>query len=128
MAKITTSIQPWITVKNAAAAANFYKEAFGAKETYRMETPEGGLVLKLCVDDVAFWISGQSTGSQPEAVSLKQEAVRLILVVENPDAVFEQAIKAGAKEVFPVGEEYGWRLGRLTDPFRLDWEIGQPLE
>ena len=128
MAKITTSIQPWITVENAATAAGFYREAFGAKETYRMETPEGGLVLKLSVDDAAFWISGQSAGPQTDAVNLKQDAVRFILVVENVDTVFEQAIKAGAKEIFPVGEEYGWRLGRLTDPYGLDWEIGKPLE
>ena len=128
MAKITTSIQPWITLENAVEAANFYKEAFGAKETYRMEAPDGGLVLKLSVDFADFWISGQTTGSQTAAVNLKPEVVRLILVVENPDAVFERAIKAGAKEIFPVGEDFGWRLGRLTDPFGLDWEIGKPVE
>jgi len=128
MASITTSIQPWLSLRNAAEAAIFYKEAFGAKETYRLNTPEGGLVLKLSVHDAEFWISGQSTVPETAANNLKQEAVKLILVVENPDAFFEQAIKAGAKEVFPVGEDFAWRLGRLTDPFGLDWEIGKPTE
>ena len=128
MANLTTSIQPWLSVANSAEAGAFYKEAFGAVETYRMETPDGGLVLRLSVDGAEFWISGQSTGSdESNPPAVKQELVRIILTVENPDALFEQAVKAGATEVFPVGEDFGWRLGRLTDPFGLDWEIGKPL-
>lgn len=126
MATIKTSIQPWFSVANSAKAGTFYKEAFGAIETYRMETPDGGLVLKLSVDGAEFWVSGQSADTG-EGINGRQEAVKIIITVEDPDAVFEQAIKAGAKEVFPVGEEHGWRLGRLSDPFGLDWEIGKPL-
>ena len=128
MINSTTLIQPWLSVKNSAAAEKFYKEAFSATETYRMETPDGGLVLKLSVNSAEFWVSGQLKDSG-EAVSkdLKQDVVRLILIVENPDEIFHQAIKAGATEVFPVGEDFGWRLGRLTDPFGLDWEIGKQL-
>ena len=51
----------------------------------------------------------------------------MILTVANPDAVFAQALAAGASEVFPVGEGHGWRLGRLVDPFGLHWEIGHQL-
>jgi PhnB protein len=51
----------------------------------------------------------------------------MILTVPNPDAIFAQAIAAGATEIFPVGEEHGWRLGRLADPFGLHWEIGHQL-
>ena len=128
MKKIITSIQPWLSLKNSAKAGKFYKNAFGAIETYRMETPDGGLVLKLSVDGTEFWVSGQSTDTEETiAGELRQEIVKLVLTVDNPDAVFEQAIKAGAKEVFPVGEDFGWRLGRLSDPFGLDWEIGKPL-
>jgi PhnB protein len=126
MAAIKTSIQPWLSVANSAKAGTFYKEAFGAIETYRMETPYGGLVLKLSVDGAEFWVSGQSTDTG-EGINGRQEVVKLIITVEDPDAVFEQAIKAGATEVFPVGEEHGWRLGRLSDPFGLDWEIGKPF-
>jgi PhnB protein len=49
------------------------------------------------------------------------------LTVADPDAVFARALAAGAAEVFPVGEDHGWRLGRLSDPFGLHWEIGRPL-
>ena len=54
--------------------------------------------------------------------------MRIILTVPDPDALFDRALKAGASEVFAVGEEYGWRLGRLIDPFGLHWEIGHPLD
>jgi PhnB protein len=52
----------------------------------------------------------------------------MILTVADPDAVFGQARAAGAAEVFPVGEENGWRLGRVVDPFGHHWEIGRPLD
>jgi PhnB protein len=52
--------------------------------------------------------------------------VRMILTTD-PDAVFARAIKAGATEIFPMGEEYGWRLGRVVDLFGHHWEIGRPL-
>jgi PhnB protein len=51
----------------------------------------------------------------------------MILTVPDPDTLFLRALKAGATEVFPVGEEHGWRLGRLVDPFGLHWEIGREL-
>lgn len=51
----------------------------------------------------------------------------MILTVADPDAVFAQALKAGASQIFPVGEEHGWRLGRVVDPFGHHWEIGRPL-
>ena len=128
MTNFATSIQPWLSVSNCLEAGTFYKKAFGAIETYLMETPDGGLVLKLSVNGAEFWVSGNTTNEdEPNANNLKQELVKLILTVENPDATFEQAIKAGATEVFPVGEDFGWRLGRLSDPFGLDWEIGKPL-
>lgn len=128
MTNIKTSIQPWLSVGNSAKAGTFYSDAFGAIETYRMETPDGGLVLKLSVDGAEFWVSGQSSDiEEVNANSLRQEVIKIILTVENPDVVFEQAIKAGGKEVFPVCEDFGWRLGRLSDPFGIDWEIGKPL-
>ena len=120
------SIQPWLTVNNSVTAGDFYKKAFGAIETYRMESPDGGLVLRLSVDGSEFWVSGQSTGSNEKSQKFG-EYFKFLLVVDNPDEVFEQAIKEGAEVVFPVGEDYGWRLGRLTDPFGFDWEIGKEL-
>lgn len=123
-----TSIEPWLSVGNCSKAGTFYKDAFGAIETYRMETPGGGLVLKLSIDDASFWVSGQSADTEKANTDDIQERIKIVLTVHDPDKVFEQAIKAGATEVLPVGEDFGWRLGRITDPFGLDWEIGKPLE
>jgi PhnB protein len=55
------------------------------------------------------------------------QPVNMILTVDNPDKVFEQAIDAGATQVFAVTEEHGWRTGRIIDPFGHLWEISKPL-
>lgn len=125
-AAIRSSIAPWLYVRNSIKAVDFYKSAFGAIEAYRMESPDGGVVSKLSVDGAEFWLSDESPGNlSPE--SLGGGSARMILTVTDPDALFAQVLEAGAKEVFPVGEEYGWRLGRLVDPFGHHWEIGRPL-
>jgi PhnB protein len=54
--------------------------------------------------------------------------VRMILTVADPEAVFAKALAAGASEVSPVGDQHGWRLGRLVDPMGLHWEIGYQLD
>ena len=124
---ILTSIAPWFAIGNAAKAADFYKAAFAAIETYRLETPDG-LVVKLSVDGAEFWISGGYTDNGDISIQpLGGDSVRMILTVSNPDILFDKALKAGASQVFPIGEEHGWRLGRLVDPFGLHWEIGHPV-
>jgi len=53
----------------------------------------------------------------------------MVLVVDDPDSVFAQAVRAGAKVISAVEDkEYGWRVGRVVDPFGHHWEIGKPLE
>src|SRR6478736_1604184 len=119
---IRTTIAPWLTLQNGEEAVNFYKAAFDAVETYRLETPDG-LIVRLSVNGAEFWVSGGS-GDAPNAQLLGGDSIRMILTVDDPDSFFAKALKAGASEVFPVGEEHGWRLGRLVDPFGLHWEIG----
>jgi PhnB protein len=125
---ITASISPWLSVANAHSAVDFYKKAFGALETYRLEMPDGGLVSRLSVDGAEFWLSGESAEkSNTNNQSLGGDSIRMILVVSDPDILFNQALAAGATLIFPIGEEHGWRLGRLADPFGLHWEIGYQL-
>jgi len=122
------SIAPWLSVRNSAQAVEFYKSAFGATEVFRLEDSGGGVVARLSVNGAEFWLSDESpehANFSPQ--SLGGGSVRMILTVADPDTVFAQALKAGASEVFPVGEGYGWRLGRLVDPFGHHWEIGHPL-
>ena len=129
VSKITTSIEPWLSVHNGVKAIAFYKTAFGVTEVYRLEDPDGGIVAKLSLSGAAFWISGGSEDNENSGTEVVGGgSVRIILTVADPDAVFASALKAGASEVFLVSEQYGWRLGRVIDPFGLHWEIGHPLD
>jgi PhnB protein len=120
-------IAPWLSLRDSHRALDFYTRAFDAVETYHLDTPDG-VIARLSVGGAQFWIGpgGEETrGPGPEAVG--GGTLRLILIVADPDAAFARAIRAGATEVFPVAESHGWRLGRLTDPFGLHWEIGFEL-
>ena len=117
-----------LSVRRGAQAVEFYKSAFGAVEVYRVEDPGGSLVSRLSVDGAEFWLSDESPehgNFSPE--SLGGGTARMILTVPDPDAIFAKAIAAGAREVFPVDEAHGWRLGRVVDPFGHHWEIGREL-
>jgi PhnB protein len=131
-ASIACSIAPWLSVPDGERAVAFYKSAFGATEVYRLEVPEGGgIVVRLSVAGAEFWVSGESSGDRDAKSESRQplggDSIRMILTVANPEAVFAQAVAAGASEIFPVGEEHGWRLGRVVDPFGLHWEIGHQV-
>ena len=125
--KLATSIEPWLNVRRGACAIDFYKSAFGAIEVFRIGD-ESSTVARLSIDGAEFWLSDESPehfNFSPE--SLGGTTIRMILTVADPDAVFARAIKAGAKEVYPVAEEHEWRIGRVVDPFGHHWEIGRPL-
>jgi PhnB protein len=126
---LQTTIAPWLSVRNSASAVEFYKSAFGAIELFRLESPDGGVVGRLSIDGAEFWLSDESPEHEnfsPE--SLGGGSVRMILTVTDPDAVFNKAVAAGADGFCPVGEDNGWRVGRLRDPFGHHWEIGRPLD
>ncbi len=90
-----------------------------------MESADGGIVVKLSVQNAGFWVSGGT--EEVKKMKTTGDPIRIILTVSDPDTLYDQAIDAGALEIFPVGEEYGWRLGRLQDPFGHHWEIGHPI-
>ena len=121
---------PELSVRRGRAAIEFYKDAFGAVEEYRVGGTEEHepVVAQLAVGGASFWVADEAPAHgtfSPE--SLGGGTVRLLLVVDDPDAVVERAVAAGAKVVSTVGEEHGWRLGRIEDPFGHHWEIGRPL-
>ena len=124
-----TTIAPMLSVRNGAKAVEFYKTAFGAEELFRIDDESGAVVAQLSVGGGAeFWVADESpqhANFSPE--SLGGGSVRMVMTVELPDAVFEQSILAGATVVWPVSNQYGWRLGRIVDPFGHHWEIGKPL-
>jgi PhnB protein len=120
-----TTIAPWLAVENADEAVAFYRAALGAVASYRLEGDDGKLaVAQPSVDGAAFWVQEDSE-SGPDARG--STSVRLILSVEDPDSAYDRAIGAGATEVAPVSEAYGWRTGRVTDPFGYHWELSRQL-
>jgi PhnB protein len=124
------SILPELSVKRGRAAVEFYKAAFGAAEVYRVGGTDEHeeVVSQLAIGSASFWVHDESPANgnlSPE--SLGGCTVRMLLVVDDPDAVVDRAVAAGATQTSAVGEEHGWRLGRITDPFGHHWEIGTPL-
>ena len=123
-----TTVAPMLSVRNGAKAVVFYKAAFAATEVFLIESPDGAVVARLSIDGAEFWVADESPAHgnfSPE--TLGGGTVRIILTVADPDASFAKAIAAGAREVVAVKNDYGWRLGRVVDPFGHHWEIGRPL-
>jgi PhnB protein len=98
------SVVPELSVRRGRAAIEFSKAAFGAAVDHQVGGSEDN-----------------------EDVVAQRGTVRLLLIVDDPDAAVQRAVAAGATEVYPVGNEHGWRLGRIRDPFGHHWEIGKPL-
>ena len=127
-ARIAVSAQ--LSVRRGREAVDFYEQAFGAREVYRVGGTDEheDVVAQLVVGDTSFWVSDESPAnrhSSPE--SLGGTTVRMLLVVDDPHAVLDRAVALGATEVAPVAEAHGWLLGRIEDPFGHHWEIGRPL-
>jgi PhnB protein len=123
------SIVPWLNVRRSAEAVEFYKSTFGAVEVYRFDGAEDSVVARLSVNGAEFWVGDES----PEHFNFSPEtiggsSVRIIFTVPDPDAVFTRALAAGCREIYPVSEGHGWRVGRVADPYGHHWEIGRPVK
>lgn len=117
-----------LSVRRGLKAVEFYQAAFGAEVIFRMDSPEGRVVARLSANGAEFWVSDES----PEHKNFSPETLggattRMLLISDDPDAAFDRAVKAGAAVVVPMGDMYGWRLGRVVDPFGHHWEIGKLL-
>jgi PhnB protein len=127
-AAVRCTIAPWLSVRRSAKAVEFYKEAFGATEAFRLDGPDGSVVARLSVDGAEFWVGDESPEHQnfsPETIG--GGSVRMVFTVADPDAMFARAVGAGATSVNAVSEMYRWRVGRVVDPFGHHWEIGREL-
>ena len=121
------SIQPELWVDRPATAVAFYEAAFGATVVHRVGDGED-IVAQLSVGDAAFWVAGASEQMKrfsPAAIG--GATSRTLLVVDDPDAVMQQALDAGAAQIAAAADAHGWRVGRISDPFGHEWEIGKPL-
>lgn len=125
---MSTSVSPMLSVRRGAEAVEFYRTAFGAEVLFRIDGETGEVVAQLAISGATFWVADESPAHanfSPE--TLGGSTTRMVLVVDDPDAAQARAVAAGAKEVVPVAEQHGWRLGRVLDPYGHHWEIGRPL-
>ncbi len=123
-----TGIQPELWVDSPRDALTFYQAAFGATVLHRVGEGDD-IVAQLGVGEAAFWVApASSTMKRLSPRSIDGETSRTLLVVNDPETVVRQAVAAGAAETSPVGDEHGWRLGRIVDPFGHEWEIARRSE
>jgi PhnB protein len=121
------SIQPELWVESPSEAVAFYEAAFGANVSHRVGEGDD-IVVQLAIGDAAFWVASTSAPMKRLSPrSVDGATSRTLLVVDDPEVVVRHAVAAGATETSPVGDEHGWRLGRIVDPFGHEWEIGVPL-
>jgi PhnB protein len=125
------TLTPYLTVRGAAEAIDFYKKAFGATELFRLGMPDGKIAHgEFRIGDSIFMISDENPGwdtASPQ--KLGGSAVALHLYVEDADRTFSDAIKAGATKKMPVENQFwGDRMGKVTDPFGHHWFIATHVE
>jgi PhnB protein len=124
-------VTPYLSLRGAAAAIDFYKKAFGAKEIMRMPGPDG----RIGHAEISIGASRVMLADEYEAMQfLGPQArggstVHLHVYVKDADAVIEKAVKAGAKIVRPAADQfYGDRLGTIEDPFGHVWHVATHVE
>jgi len=124
------SVAPRLRIKGAPAAIEFYKKAFGAKENMRFENVLGLAQAEIQIGNAVIMVAEEAPDYGfvgPEA--LGGSPVSLELFVDDSDAVFARAIAAGASEISSVKDEfYGYRSGRVADPFGYIWTIATVKE
>jgi len=125
------TVAPYLAIKNAAAALEFYEQGFGAVETYKLIAPDGRVGhAEIRLGDSLIMLSDEFPelgGKAPEA--LGGSPVSIHLYVEDVDAFVKRAVAAGARELKPVANQfYGDRSGQLQDPFGHLWWVATHKE
>lgn len=121
---------PMLAIKDAAAALEFYKKAFGAVEVMRLADPSGAVLHgEFKIGDALFMVAEENPAYNQSPQTLGGTSVILSVYVPDVDAMFERATAAGAKVIFPLRDQfYGDRAGRLQDPFGHLWIFATRIE
>ena len=124
------SVTPYLVVKNAAAALDFYQQVFGAVEALRMQDGERIGHAEITIGDSRVMLADEHPEMKIFAPqSGTAAAVGILLYVEDVDTVVERAVAAGARLDRPVADQfYGDRTGGITDPFGHRWYIATHVE
>jgi PhnB protein len=125
------AVTPYLTVKGAAEAIDFYKKAFGAEEIMRMPMPGGRIAhAEIKIGGSVIMLSDESEewkAFSPQTVG--DTSVSLMLYVPDVDATVKRAVDAGATLTMPVADQfYGDRSGGLKDPFGHKWHVATHVE
>ncbi|HEX3685324.1 MAG TPA: VOC family protein [Bryobacteraceae bacterium] len=123
------TVTPYLVVKGASDALDYYKQAFGATGINRMDAPDGRIMhAEFKIGDSIIMLS-EEMGPNRSPQSLGGSPVSIFLYVEDVDSVFNQAVKAGAKPDMPPQDMFwGDRFGKLTDPFGHLWALATHVE
>lgn len=125
-------VTPYLSVDGAAKAIAFYSDILGATEHVRMDGPDGKIGhAELKIGDSVVMLADSFDGAEsaPTPVALGGSPVTLMVYVEDVDDVFARALKAGAKEIVPVQDQfYGDRSGQFEDPFGHRWNVASHVE
>jgi len=120
------TITPHLVVSDAAKAIEFYKKALGAQENERMMTPDGKTVMhaQLKIGNSMVMLGSEHPPTCLSPKSRGGTSVNLHVYVENADAAFERAVKAGCTVKMPMSDQFwGDRYGQVEDPFGHQWSI-----
>jgi len=123
------TLTPYLIVKGAARALDYYAQAFGAKELFRFPQPDGRIGhAEMEIGDSKFMLADEFPERDIRA-PLGPPPVSMAVYTEDCDAMFNRAIAAGGKVVRPIANQfYGDRTGVLADPFGHQWSIATHVE
>jgi PhnB protein len=125
------TLTPYLVVRGAAAALEFYAKAFSANELLRLHAPGGAIAhAEFKIGDSHFMLADENPNcSDISPMALGGTPVKLHLYVTDTDAVFATAIQAGATAIMPPTNQFwGDRMGAVTDPFGHKWLIATHIE
>jgi PhnB protein len=127
---VHTTASPRLTFKDAAKAIEFYKQAFGAKETFRFELESGIPHAEIMIGDSTIMLTEEwPEGGRFSPETLGNSPVMMSLSVPDVDKFFAHAVDAGARIVIPLADQfYGRREGTLQDPFGYLWSVSMVKE
>lgn len=125
------TLTPFLTIRDASRAIEFYKQAFGAKERGVAKDPSGRVMhAELMIGDSIIMLGDEF----PEFGVLSPQSIGgsgmgLHIYIDNVDSAFDRAVKAGAEVEMPVADQFwGDRYGKLKDPFGHKWSIGTHIK
>lgn len=123
------SVTPHLIIRDAARALDFYRDALGAEELFRLAGPDGKLLYaSIRIGDSIVMMNDEAEG-QPSPQALQGSPVILHLYTQDADALYARATRAGATVVMPLDNmPWGDRYGIVADPFGHAWAIASRVE